>query len=149
VAGLAERFALAEGEDLRRRHREDVRRAAGVGVGVGGLPAASRKALSATSNGQSMTAVPSTTTNQKLPGNGSGNPPPDQPALIIVIDEHAELPDPAKTVTDIRICLRVREPRDADLILGQGATAAGWHAPGRFLLSVPEHPPPSPRVPDH
>jgi DNA segregation ATPase FtsK/SpoIIIE-like protein len=45
---------------------------------------------------------------------------------------------------DVRICLRVREPRDADLILGQGRTAAGWHAhtldaPGKFLISDPEH----------
>lgn len=45
---------------------------------------------------------------------------------------------------DIRICLRVRERRDVDLILGQGMLAAGWHAhtldaPGKFLLSTPEH----------
>jgi hypothetical protein len=45
---------------------------------------------------------------------------------------------------DIRICLRVREPRDADLILGQGAVNSGWHAhklakPGEFLISSPEH----------
>lgn len=45
---------------------------------------------------------------------------------------------------DIRVCLRVREPRDADLILGQGMTNTGWHAhkltqPGEFLLSDPEH----------
>jgi len=41
---------------------------------------------------------------------------------------------------DIRICLRVREPRDADLILGQGSVNSGWHAhklakPGEFLIS--------------
>jgi S-DNA-T family DNA segregation ATPase FtsK/SpoIIIE len=45
---------------------------------------------------------------------------------------------------DVRICLRVRERRDADLILGQGMLAAGWHAhtldaPGKFLLSAPGH----------
>jgi AcrR family transcriptional regulator len=45
---------------------------------------------------------------------------------------------------DIRICLRVRERRDVDLILGQGAFSAGWHAhtltqPGAFLISAPEH----------
>ena len=45
---------------------------------------------------------------------------------------------------DIRICLRVRERRDVDLILGQGSFKAGWHAhqlsqPGAFLISDPEH----------
>jgi S-DNA-T family DNA segregation ATPase FtsK/SpoIIIE len=45
---------------------------------------------------------------------------------------------------DVRICLRVRERRDVDLILGQGALAAGWDAhaltlAGAFLLSDPEH----------
>jgi S-DNA-T family DNA segregation ATPase FtsK/SpoIIIE len=44
---------------------------------------------------------------------------------------------------DVRICLRVRERRDVDLILGQGSFAAGWHAhaltqPGAFLISAPE-----------
>jgi S-DNA-T family DNA segregation ATPase FtsK/SpoIIIE len=44
---------------------------------------------------------------------------------------------------DVRICLRVREKRDTDLILGQGAHAAGWDAhaltrPGEFLISAPE-----------
>lgn len=42
---------------------------------------------------------------------------------------------------DIRICLRVRERKDTDLVLGQGALAAGWHAhtldaPGKFLVSA-------------
>jgi AraC-like DNA-binding protein len=46
---------------------------------------------------------------------------------------------------DVRICLRVRERRDVDLILGQGMYNAGWHAhtldaPGKFLISAPEHP---------
>ena len=45
---------------------------------------------------------------------------------------------------DNRICLRVRERRDADLVLGQGMYAAGWRpdaldAPGKFLISTPEH----------
>jgi S-DNA-T family DNA segregation ATPase FtsK/SpoIIIE len=45
---------------------------------------------------------------------------------------------------DIRICLRVREPRDGDLILGAGSVNSGWHAhkltePGQFLISSPEH----------
>ncbi len=43
---------------------------------------------------------------------------------------------------DIRVCLRVRERRDTDLILGQGMLAAGWHAhaldaPGKFLVCAP------------
>jgi DNA segregation ATPase FtsK/SpoIIIE, S-DNA-T family len=107
-------------------------------------------------------------------------PTPDDPALIIIADEYAELPDDAqkssdsvarrgravavnliaatqrptqaamgkstavRSQTDIRICLRVREPRDADLILGQGAVTSGWQAhkltkPGQFLISGPEH----------
>lgn len=45
---------------------------------------------------------------------------------------------------DVRVCLRVRERRDVDLILGQGAYATGWRAdaltqPGTFLVSAPEH----------
>jgi hypothetical protein len=45
---------------------------------------------------------------------------------------------------DLRICFRVREPRDVDLILGQGMLRAGWNAhqlnaPGKFLVSAPEH----------
>jgi S-DNA-T family DNA segregation ATPase FtsK/SpoIIIE len=107
-------------------------------------------------------------------------PTPDDPALIIIADEYAELPDDAqkssdsvarrgravavnliaatqrptqaamgkntavRSQMDIRICLRVREPRDADLILGQGSVNSGWHAhkltkPGEFLISSPEH----------
>jgi S-DNA-T family DNA segregation ATPase FtsK/SpoIIIE len=107
------------------------------------------------------------------------DPSPAMPALIIIVDEYAELPADARdsadslarrgravAVTllaatqrptqqamggnavrsqmDTRICLRVRERRDVDLILGQGALAAGWQAhtltqPGTFLLSDPEH----------
>jgi S-DNA-T family DNA segregation ATPase FtsK/SpoIIIE len=45
---------------------------------------------------------------------------------------------------DIRICFRVRERKDVDLVLGQGMLSAGWHAhtlnaPGKFLVSAPEH----------
>ncbi|MEV5751681.1 FtsK/SpoIIIE domain-containing protein [Actinoallomurus sp. NPDC052308] len=103
-----------------------------------------------------------------------------RPALVIVVDEYAELPEAAtayadsiarrgravavtllaatqrptqkamghgatRSQMDVRICLRVRERRDVDLILGQGAFNAGWHAhtldaPGKFLISAPEHP---------
>ena len=49
---------------------------------------------------------------------------------------------------DVRICLRVRERRDTDLILGQGSLSAGWDAsaltlPGTFLISDPSTPPPN------
>src|SRR4029077_10474741 len=45
---------------------------------------------------------------------------------------------------DMRICFRVRESRDVDLVLGQGMLTAGWsahklNAPGKFLVSAPEH----------
>ena len=45
---------------------------------------------------------------------------------------------------DLRICFRVRERRDIDLVLGQGMAAAGWdahklNAPGKFLISSTEH----------
>ncbi|MBN6052601.1 hypothetical protein JYK22_11725, partial [Nonomuraea sp. RK-328] len=109
-------------------------------------------------------------------------PTPDAPALIILIDEYAELVEeapgavrhadsiarrgraPAVTIVaatqrpsqramgkgavrsqmDVRVSFRVREQRDVDLILGQGMLKAGWHAhrldaPGKFLVSAPEH----------
>jgi S-DNA-T family DNA segregation ATPase FtsK/SpoIIIE len=109
-------------------------------------------------------------------------PTPDMPALIIVVDEYAELADDAPEATkdadsiarrgratavtliaatqrptqkamgkgalrsqmDVRICFRVRERKDVDLILGQGMLTSGWHAhalnaPGKFLISAPEH----------
>jgi S-DNA-T family DNA segregation ATPase FtsK/SpoIIIE len=113
-------------------------------------------------------------------GKRTWEPTPENPALIIITDEHAELPEEShdyadsiarrgravavnliaatqrptiaamgrntavRSQMDIRICLRVREPRDADLILGQGALNSGWHAhkltqPGEFLISGPEH----------
>jgi S-DNA-T family DNA segregation ATPase FtsK/SpoIIIE len=106
-------------------------------------------------------------------------PDPAAPALVVVIDEYAELLEDAKDYADsiarrgravavtlivatqrptqkamgysavraqmdVRVCLRVRERRDVDLILGQGMHAAGWSAhvldaPGKFLISAPEH----------
>ena len=107
---------------------------------------------------------------------------PDMPALIILIDEYAELADEApdamsdtdsiarlgravavtliaatqrptqkamgagavRSQMDLRICFRVREPRDVNLVLGQGMLRAGWdahnlNAPGKFLVSAPGH----------
>jgi hypothetical protein len=107
---------------------------------------------------------------------------PAMPALIILIDEYAELAEKApdamsdtdsiarlgravavtliaatqrptqkamgagavRSQMDLRICFRVREPRDVDLILGQGMLKAGWdahnlNAPGKFLVSAPGH----------
>lgn len=115
-------------------------------------------------------------------GQRAWQPTPEMPALIIVIDEYAELSDNAsdaavytdslarrgravavtlvaatqrptqkamgqgavRSQMDIRICFRVRERKDVDLILGQGMLSAGWHAhtlnaPGKFLMSAPEH----------
>ena len=109
-------------------------------------------------------------------------PSPEFPALVIVIDEYAELADDSSDATshadsiarrgrapavtliaatqrptqkamgqgavrsqmDVRICFRVRERKDVDLILGQGMLTAGWHAhkldaPGKFLISAPGH----------
>jgi S-DNA-T family DNA segregation ATPase FtsK/SpoIIIE len=109
-------------------------------------------------------------------------PSPDMPALLIIIDEYAELADEApgamgdtdsiarlgravavtliaatqrptqkamgqgavRSQMDTRICFRVRERKDVDLVLGQGMLSAGWHAhtlnaPGKFLVSAPEH----------
>ncbi len=109
-------------------------------------------------------------------------PSPDMPALVIIIDEYAELAESAPDATsdadsigrrgravavtliaatqrptqkamgqgalrsqmDVRICFRVRERKDVDLILGQGMLGAGWlahklNAPGKFLISAPEH----------
>ena len=107
---------------------------------------------------------------------------PDMPALVIIIDEYAELADDApdamsdadsiarlgravavtliaatqrptqkamgqgavRSQMDLRICFRVRERKDVDLVLGQGMLRAGWdahnlNAPGKFLVSAPEH----------
>ena len=109
-------------------------------------------------------------------------PTPDMPALVIVIDEYAELADDApdamddtdsiarrgravavtllaatqrptqkamgkgavRSQMDVRVSFRVRERKDVDLILGQGMLNTGWHAhtlnaPGKFLISSPEH----------
>lgn len=106
------------------------------------------------------------------------------PAVVIVVDEYAELPEDAhpyadsvarlgravavtmlvatqrptqkamghgavRSQMDNRICLRVRERRTADLVFDQGWYAAGWQpdkvdAPGKFLISAPEHTVPRP-----
>ena len=127
-------------------------------------------------------------------GRRTWEPTPDAPALVIIIDEFAELADDAaeamsyadsiarlgralavtliaatqrptqkamgqgavRSQMDLRIAFRVRERKDVDLILGQGMLAAGWHAhtlnaPGKFLISAPEHGTPraGPRLPAH
>ena len=110
-------------------------------------------------------------------GQRTWEPSPDTPALVIIIDEYAELPalrypdtiarlgrsvavtliaatqrptqkamgDTAvRSQMDLRICFRVRERRDVNLVLGQGMLSAGWDAhklnvPGKFLISATEH----------
>ena len=115
-------------------------------------------------------------------GSRTWEPSPGRPALVIIIDEYAELADDAaeamgyadsiarlgralavtliaatqrptqkamgqsavRSQMDLRIAFRVRERKDVDLILGQGMLAAGWqahtlNAPGKFLISAPEH----------
>ena len=110
-------------------------------------------------------------------GRRTWEPSPDAPALVIIIDEYAELPPlrhpdtiarlgrsvavtliaatqrptqramgegAVRSQMDLRICFRVRERRDANLVLGQGMAAAGWdahklNAPGKFLISSTEH----------
>ncbi|MEV4343540.1 FtsK/SpoIIIE domain-containing protein [Actinoplanes sp. NPDC049596] len=109
-------------------------------------------------------------------------PTPDTPALVIVIDEYAELADTApaavayaesvarrgravavdllaatqrptqkamgggalRSQMSVRVCLRVRERRDVDLILDKGMLAVGWHAhtldaPGKFYVLADGH----------
>src|SRR5258705_13794056 len=44
----------------------------------------------------------------------------------------------------VRVCLRVRERRDVDLILDKGMLSAGWHAhtldaPGKFYVLADAH----------
>jgi S-DNA-T family DNA segregation ATPase FtsK/SpoIIIE len=115
-------------------------------------------------------------------GRRTWEPSPGMPALVIIIDEYAELAEQApdamghadalarlgravavtlvaatqrptqkamgqgavRSQMDVRICFRVRERRDVDLVLGQGMLSAGWNAhklnaPGKFLVSAPEH----------
>jgi hypothetical protein len=115
-------------------------------------------------------------------GQRTWEPTPDMPALVVIIDEYAELAEQApdamrstdslarlgravavtmvaatqrptqkamgqgavRSQMDLRICFRVREQRDVDLVLGQGMLKAGWNAhrlnaPGKFLVSAPEH----------
>jgi DNA segregation ATPase FtsK/SpoIIIE, S-DNA-T family len=111
-------------------------------------------------------------------------PSPAAPALVIVVDEFAELPQEAMAVAesiarvgravmvnlimatqrpaqaamgggatrsqaDVRMCLRVAEKRDGELVLDKGSRAEGWlpdtlDAPGKFLLRDPEHKAPRP-----
>jgi DNA segregation ATPase FtsK/SpoIIIE-like protein len=120
----------------------------------------------------------------RQPGQDLAPPRPEKlvPALVIIVDEYAELTDEApdamsdtdsiarlsravavtlvaatqrptqkamgqgavRSQMDTRICFRVRERRDVDLVLGQSMLAAGWNAhtlnaPGKFLVSAPEH----------
>ena len=115
-------------------------------------------------------------------GKRGWEPSPGMPALVIIIDEYAELAEDApdamsdtdtiarlgraaavtlvaatqrptqkvmgqgavRSQMNIRISFRVEEQRDVDLILGQGKLKAGWqahklNAPGKFLVSAPEH----------
>jgi hypothetical protein len=115
-------------------------------------------------------------------GRRTWEPSPEMPALVIIIDEYAELAEQApdamddtdsiarlgralavtlvaatqrptqkamgqgavRSQMDMRICFRVREPRDVDLVMGQGMLNTGWsahklNAPGKFLISAPEH----------
>ena len=115
-------------------------------------------------------------------GRRTWEPTQEMPALVIIIDEYAELAEQApetmahtdslarigravavtmiaatqrptqkamgqgavRSQMDLRICFRVREQRDVDLVLGQGMLKAGWNAhkldaPGKFLISAPEH----------
>jgi FtsK/SpoIIIE family len=115
-------------------------------------------------------------------GRRTWEPSPEMPALVIIIDEYAELAEQAsramsdtdsiarlgralavtlvaatqrptqkamgqgavRSQMDLRICFRVREQRDVDLVLGQGMLKAGWNAhklnaPGKFLISAPEY----------
>ncbi len=120
-------------------------------------------------------------------GRRTWEPTPEMPALVIIIDEYAELSEEApeamqytdeiarlgralavtlvaatqrptqkvmgqgavRSQMDLRICFRVREQRDVDLVLGQGMLSAGWNAhklnaPGKFLASATEHDIPRP-----
>jgi DNA segregation ATPase FtsK/SpoIIIE-like protein len=115
-------------------------------------------------------------------GRRTWEPTLEMPALVIIIDEYAELAEEApetmhdtdtiarlgravavtliaatqrptqkvmgqgavRSQMDLRICFRVREQRDVELVLGQGMLKAGWNAhklnaPGKFLISAPEH----------
>ena len=100
-------------------------------------------------------------------------PSPEMRALVITVDEYAELVESAPEATgdadsiagrgravavtliaatqrptqkamgqgalrsqmDVRICFRVRERKDVDLILGQGMLSIGWQA---HKLNAPE-----------
>lgn len=130
--------------------------------------------------GDAVRVLDGRATELALTGSRVWEPSPDAPALVVVVDEYAELAEHApgaveaadsiarrgravavtllaatqrptqdamghgavRAQMDIRVCLRVRERRDTDLILGQGMLAAGWHAhaldaPGKCLVSAP------------
>jgi DNA segregation ATPase FtsK/SpoIIIE, S-DNA-T family len=115
-------------------------------------------------------------------GEHDWQPTPYRPALVVVVDEYAELTENAadalkhadsiarrgrapgvtlivgtqrptqKTMgsgalrgqMSVRVCLRVQERRDVELILDKGMLAAGWNAqtldaPGKFYLYAPGH----------
>ncbi|MFF5233900.1 FtsK/SpoIIIE domain-containing protein [Dactylosporangium sp. NPDC000521] len=119
---------------------------------------------------------------QSRDGSRTWTPTPQAPALVIVVDEYAELVEQAPEAVEsaesiarrgravavtllaanqrptqksmgggalrsqmsVRICLRVRERRDVDLILDNGMLSAGWHAhtldaPGKFYLLADGH----------
>ncbi|MET7420500.1 FtsK/SpoIIIE domain-containing protein [Dactylosporangium sp. NPDC005555] len=119
---------------------------------------------------------------QSRDGSRTWTPTPQAPALVIVVDEYAELVEQAAAAVEsaesiarrgraiavtllaanqrptqksmgggalrsqmsVRICLRVRERRDVDLILDNGMLSAGWHAhtldaPGKFYFLADGH----------
>jgi hypothetical protein len=86
---------------------------------------------------------------------GQANPAnrvmPSHPALAVTLIAATQRPTQkvmgqgaVRSQMDVLICFRVRERRDVDLILGQGmlnagCSAHGLNAPGKFLVSAPEH----------
>ena len=71
---------------------------------------------------------------------GRGQPDRRDPAA----DAEGDGQGAVRSQMDVRVCFRVRERKDVDLILGQGMLAAGWNAhalnaPGKFLISAAEH----------
>lgn len=111
-------------------------------------------------------------------GKRQWTPTPDAPALVVLIDEYAELSQEARDIVDsivrlgralcvsviastqrptqkvmgdgavrsqmdTRICTRVAEAGQVNLILTQGSYSAGWRAdlldaPGKFLVRSPD-----------
>jgi DNA segregation ATPase FtsK/SpoIIIE, S-DNA-T family len=131
-----------------------------------------------------ITELDRRTEQQAQRGEREWHPTPTRPAVLVVVDEYAELPRQAAPLCDsltrrgravavnllaatqrptqkamgnnavrsqmeIRICLYLKERRDTNLVLGDGMYAAGWRpdaldAPGKFLISAPEHTIPRP-----